>query len=165
MRTRLKYSEEFKRDAISLAEKGYMDKEIIECLGVSESTFYTWKRKHPDFEEELIKAKYKVNKELEAVLYKKSVGYEVTEQKITANVGKTGEKISKVEKSTKHIEGDSKLLLILLKNRMPEKYRDSDRQQIQIEGNMTQTINLKNMSDDELLEAINKLENNGTKTD
>lgn len=155
MRTRLKYSEEFKNNAIELAEKGYMDLEICESLGISESTFYAWKRKHDDFSEGLIKAKYKVNKELEAVLYKKAVGYEVEEQKIIAS--KEG-KVSKIEKTKKHIEGDSKLLLILLKNRMPEKYRDSDKQKIELEGNMNVGVNLKTMSEEELLEAYKKLE-------
>ena len=158
MRTRLKYSEEFKNEAVHLAEQGYMDKEIIEATGVGETTFYNWKKKYPEFGEELIKAKYKVNKQLEALLLKQASGYEVEEQKVIASVGKTGEKINRVEKTKRHIQGDSKLLMVLLKNRMPEKFRDADKQNIQIEGNINQNINLKGMTDDELLEALKKLE-------
>lgn len=157
-RTSLKYTEELKRNAIYLAEKGCIDEEICKALGISEASYYKYKKEHKDFEDGIQEARFKVNLDIEAALFKRAIGYEVEEQEVIANVTKTGEKVSKVKKTKKHIPGDTKLLTLLLKNRMPEKYRNIDKQEIELNGNLNHTISLKDLSDEELLNELQKLE-------
>lgn len=158
LRTRLKYSEEFAKEAFKLAEKGFMDKEIAEYLGININTFYKWKAKHKEFAEGLIKAKYKVNNKIEAQVLKRALGYMVVEEKNTFEPDENGDEILiKRETHKKHIAGDSKLLMMLLKNRMPEKYRDAQKQEIELSGQIDNNIKnpLQELSVEELKKLIN----------
>lgn len=158
MRTRTKFTKEFADLAIKLAGKGYLDKEICEYADVSINTFYKWKQKNPEFAEALMKAKHKINQKIEAQAYKRAMGYMVTEIKTITGTNENGEEeIIRVEKLNKHIPSDTKILMMLLKNRMPEKYRD--RQEIQLSGevNTNMTINLDTLSDEDLIREIEKL--------
>ena len=158
MRTRTKFTKEFADLAIKLAGKGYLDKEICEYADVSINTFYKWKQKNPEFAEALMKAKHKINQKIEAQAYKRAMGYMVTETKTVTGTNENGEEeIIRVEKLNKHIPSDTKILMMLLKNRMPEKYRD--RQEIQLSGevNANMTINLDTLSDEDLMKEIEKL--------
>ena len=158
LRTRTKFTKEFADLAIKLAAKGYLDKEICEYADVNINTFYKWKQKHPDFAEELMKAKHKINQKIEAQAYKRAMGYMITETKTIIATNDDGEEeIIRVEKNNKHIPSDTKILMMLLKNRMPEKYRDKQEIHLSGEVNTNMTIALDTLSDDELLQEIQKL--------
>ncbi|MBT5187890.1 MAG: transposase [Kordiimonadaceae bacterium] len=46
MSTRIRYTEEFKRDAVAqVTDRGYSVKEVAERLGVCTKSLYDWKRK------------------------------------------------------------------------------------------------------------------------
>lgn len=159
MRTRTKFTKEFQDLAVKLAGKGYLDKEICEYADVSINTFYKWKQKHPDFAEDLRKAKHKINQKIEAQAYKRAMGYMITETKTITGINENGEEeIIRIEKNNKHIPSDTKILMMLLKNRMPEKYRD--KQEIELSGEITSNvnINLDTLSDEDLLKELQMLQ-------
>lgn len=158
MRTRTKFTKEFFDTAIELAKKGYLDKEICEYCDVNINTFYSWKQKHPDFAEALRKAKHKINDKIEAQAYKRAMGYMVTETKTIYGTNEDGEEeVIRIEKHQKHIPSDTKVLLMLLKNRMPERYRD--KKEVELSGELTNNVNLNlsSMTDEELLKELQKL--------
>ena len=158
MRTRLKYNEDFKKEAIKLAEKGYLDKEICEVLGININTFYKWKQRYPEFSEGLMKAKYKINSKIEAQAFKRAMGYMITEEKTIYGVNEDGEEeVIRIEKHKKHIPGDTKILQTLLKNRMPDKYRE--KKEIELSGELTNNvnINLDSLSDEDIINELKKL--------
>lgn len=159
MRTRTKFTKEFYDLAVKLATKGYLDKEICEYADVNINTFYKWKQKHPDFAEDLRKAKHKINQKIEAQAYKRAMGYMITETKTITGINENGEEeIIRIEKNNKHIPSDTKILMMLLKNRMPEKYRD--KQEIELSGEITSNvnINLDTLSDEDLLKELQMLQ-------
>lgn len=135
-----------------------MDKEICEATGINITTFYRWKKKYTEFSEDLIKAKYKINADLEAAAFKRAIGYEIDEQETMINIGKNGEKVNKVKKIKKHIPADTKLLMALLRNRMPEKYKE-EKQQIELTGELNSKVELQlnKLTDEELLKEYKKL--------
>lgn len=158
MRTRVKLTEEFKKIAIELAKKGYLDKEICEYTDVNINTFYSWKQKNPDFAEALRKAKHKINDKIEAQAYKRAMGYMVTETKTITGINEEGEEeVIRVEKLNKHIPSDTKVLMMLLKNRMPERYRDKKEIELSGEVNGTMNINLATLSDEDLAKELKRL--------
>lgn len=155
MRTRNKFTKEFQDLAIKLAAKGYLDKEICEYCDLSIHTFYKWKQKNPDFADALMKAKHKINQKIEAQAYKRAMGYMVTETKTITAINEAGEEeVIRIEKSNKHIPSDTKILTMLLKNRMPEKYRD--KQEIELSGEFAANvnINLDALSDEDLMKEF-----------
>lgn len=158
MRTRVKFTDEFRKKAIELAKKGYLDKEICEYCDVNINTFYSWKQKRPDFAEDLRKAKHKINDKIEAQAYKRAMGYMITETKTIIAPNEEGEEaVVRIEKTNKHIPGDTKILMMLLKNRMPERYRDKKEIELSGEVNSNVNINLSTLSDEDLLNELKKI--------
>ena len=154
-RTRLKYSKDIHEKACTLAESGHTDAEICQALGIGQSTFYRWKRQHPELGEDLIKAKYKLNMELEATAFKRANGYMTEEEKTIIAVEDGIEEVIRIEKVKKHVPADTKLLMALLRNRMPEKYKEVEKKQVEITGGLN--LQLDTLTDDELDKEIEKL--------
>ena len=73
-----------------------------------------------EISESLKRGKEVVDIEVENALYKKAVGYEVTEIKKEQN--EFGEK--KIVETTKHIQPDTAAAIFWLKNRRPDKWKD-----------------------------------------
>lgn len=58
---------------------GASEKEIIELLGISRDTFYSYKRKHAEFSDLLKRARKKPAMEIKAALFKRAVGFQYEE--------------------------------------------------------------------------------------
>ena len=119
-----------------IKEDSYTVAEICLKSGISESTYFEWKAKKPEFSEAVKKAEedfysYMVV-EARKSLVKKIQGYVVQEKKtVTVDSGKkneeTGKPVVKVKEHTvieKHIQPDTAAIIFTLSNRDPENWKN-----------------------------------------
>jgi transposase-like protein len=140
---------------------GLIESEIATKLGIAESTLYEWKNKYPEFAEAIKEGKPVVDSKVEDSLLRRAMGYEYEETKIIAT--KDG-KATRVEKTKKFIPPDVTAQIFWLKNRQPEKWRDTSHQEITgkdggpIETRTTTTPDLSSYTNEELaqMRAINE---------
>lgn len=111
------------------ARDGLTDKQIMECLGVSNDLFYKWKREKPEFKEALKKGKEVIDRQVENALLKAALGYEYEEDAI----GKDG-----VYRLSKYAHPNTTALIFWLKNRKPEMWRD--KQEYDVSSNISVQI-------------------------
>ena len=121
-----KYNETYHNDwAWSLATKGATIPEIAEAFGVNKKTIERWSVEHPAFGESLNEGRELANSRIEKSLYKKALGYTVTETHRTIQVDKDGNaKPVKIETTDKHFAPDTGAIIYWLKNRNPKGWRD-----------------------------------------
>lgn len=117
-----KFSKETLQLAAKLVLRGATDKEIINVLGISSTTFYRWMQEKKELWDTIQHAKKERAQKLEPKLYKRAKGY--TYKEITRTPNKeTGEmEISKIV--TKHMAADVAALKFYLMNYIPEIYND-----------------------------------------
>lgn len=119
-----KYEEWLEPDKLILLEgwarEGLLDGQIAKNMGISEATYYLYKKNHPEIKEALRKGKEVVDFEVENALYKRAIGYtiRITEQKID----KEG-CVHDCERDL-HIPGDVTAQIFWLKNRKRMQWRD-----------------------------------------
>ena len=104
------------------ARDGLIDKQIAHNMGVADSTLRMWKNKFPQLAEALAKGKDVVDREVENALYKRALGYWVTETKTITSV-KDGVKIEEIHR---HIPPDTTAQIFWLKNRKPDQWREKN---------------------------------------
>lgn len=102
-----------------MAEIGKTDKEISERLKIDEGTFNNWKKAHPKFFEKLKDWKSEADKEVEASLYQRALGYSCKETKTFMHEG-----CVITEDIIKHYPPDATSMIFWLKNRKPKDWRD-----------------------------------------
>lgn len=104
-----------------MARAGFTDKQIAKRIGISERTFYEWKHKYPQFSQALKRGKEVVDYEVEGKLLSLALGgvVKTTEEKILSDGTKV--KITK----EKYIPPNATACIFWLKNRMPDKWRDT----------------------------------------
>lgn len=99
---------------------GATDNEIYTRLGISETSFYKYKRKHAEFAEALKRGKEVVDTEVENALLKRALGF--TYEETTTEIADDG--TTKTKTVTKQALPDNTSMVFWLKNRMPELWRD-----------------------------------------
>lgn len=135
-----------------MARCGLTDEEIAKEFGIGIRTFYRWKKSYPILCQSLKENKRFVDALVEDSLLKKAIGYEIEEVEVTAS--KDG-KNSRIKKSKKWIH-DTTAAIFWLKNRQPDRWRDT--QNINHEGEITSTrkIDLSYMTDEEIKIELDK---------
>lgn len=119
-----KYEEWLEPDKLLLLEgwarEGLLDGQIAKNMGISEATYYLYKKNHPEIKEALRKGKEVVDFEVENALYKRAIGYtiRITEEKLD----KEGY-VHNCERDL-HIPGDVTAQIFWLKNRKRMQWRD-----------------------------------------
>jgi hypothetical protein len=108
---------------------GLTDKEIAKNLGISEDSFYTYKKEHAEFSESLKNGKEVIDTQVENALLKAALGYNFEEEAM----GKMG-----VERLIKYAHPNTTALIFWLKNRNPKDWRD--KQDIEHSGSLGVTI-------------------------
>jgi predicted transcriptional regulator len=113
-----KFNESLESVAIALAEKGLIDRDIAEIIGISESALNEHKKRKPEFHESLKKAKAEHDVAIvEQALLKRAIGMTVKEIQVkTVN----GQQIKTVIE--KELPPDATSLALYLRNRNPEKW-------------------------------------------
>ncbi len=108
----------------SWARDGLIDEQIAKNIGIRRQTLYTWKKKYSDIDVALKKGKEVVDIEVENALLKRAIGYdiEIKEEKLDRD-GFVHEL-----KRTVHVAGDVTAQIYWLKNRLPEKWREKQKE-------------------------------------
>lgn len=104
-------------------------------IGVRRETFITWVNGHPEFKTAFLQCKALVLQDLEQTLYKRAMGYDVTEEEEIREKRKGGSQKEtttqmRVVTRKKHIPADVTALRIALRAMDPEKY--NDRQELEV---------------------------------
>lgn len=120
------------------AQQGSLDAEIWTALGISEPTFYKWKREYPEFTQAIRKGKYDSNGEILNSAFKQSTGYYVSVTEPMKLRDEMGAEHVELVTYDKFIPANSTMAIFMMKNRLPEQYKD--RQEIKHEGTMGVTI-------------------------
>lgn len=118
-------------DVLDWTREGADLKEISELLGVSYSAFRGWLKRGKEGEERyeplaaiIAQGQEKPNREVEAALYKRAIGYTTTDTVEEVRQNGEGEVTGTVTKHvTREIPPDPTSILFLLRNRMPERWR------------------------------------------
>lgn len=104
------------------ARDGLIEKQIAHNMSISVTTLTDWKKRFPQILEALQKGKEVVDREVENALYKRALGYWVTETKtITMPDGDV-----RTEEIHKHIAPDTTAQIFWLKNRKPDQWREKN---------------------------------------
>ena len=115
-----KFSDDLKPICEKLYSRGFTDGEVAEIIGVTEQTINNWKKKHPDFFESIIDWKLKADERVEKALYERAIGYEHEEDKIFNDQG-----TPLIVPTIKHYPPDTQAASLWLRNRKPDKWRDT----------------------------------------
>lgn len=124
-----KYNKEIVQRICNFIRDGDSQKEAAKRAGIAEDTFYDWMKSKREFSEEVKKAHEDFHEtivsKLEATLYRKAQGYEVTETDTEYVNGKDGKPIIKSQKKKiKHIQPDTGALIFALTNLAPDKWKN-----------------------------------------
>ena len=104
------------------ARDGLTDKQISHNMGVAWSTLKIWKTRFPALTDALRKGKEVVDREVENALYKRALGYWVTETKTTT----LPDGAVKVEEIRKLVAPVTTAQIFWLKNRKPDQWREKN---------------------------------------
>lgn len=104
------------------ARDGLIDKQIAHNMGVAWSTLKIWKNRFPELAEAISKSKEVVDREVENALYKRALGYWVTETETTTFSDGT----TKTTEKRRHIVPDTTAQIFWLKNRKPDEWREKN---------------------------------------
>lgn len=99
-------------------------KQIAKNIGIKRQTLYDWCTKYKDISDALKKGSDVCCYEVENSLYKSAIGYDVTETEQTETIGPDGSRTVVKRARKRHIPPNVASIIFLLKNRMPEKWRD-----------------------------------------
>ena len=104
------------------ARDGLIEKQIAKNMSVAYSTLRLWKNKFPALADALSKGKEVADREVENALFKRAMGYWVTETKrITFADGS-----ERTEETHRHIVPDTTAQIFWLKNRKPDQWREKN---------------------------------------
>lgn len=144
------------------------DSQRLACkkAGIGESTFFDWVKLKPEFSEKIKKAKEEfqatITGKLEATLWKKAMGYEVTETETEYVTDKEGnQKIKSQKTKVKHIQPDTGALIFALTNVAPEKWVNKQKvetQETKAPADQTHEYHFEDLPDDVLFGMADKLQ-------
>ena len=110
-----------------MAEKGFIDTEIADALGISKSALKLYKKAYPEFMDSLKKGKAVADQKVVRALYQRAVGYSHPDVHISNHKGDV-----KITPIIKHYAPDVVACIYWTKNRMPDDW--SDRKQLDLGG-------------------------------
>lgn len=116
------FSDRLVERLLVLASEGATDAQMAKAAGVGLRTLMTWKGRHPDFQHALKDAKDVADALVEASLYRRATGYEHPAVKFFCHEGRV---VS--EKYTERYPPDTTAAIFWLKNRQPDRWRDTSR--------------------------------------
>ena len=124
-----KYTEWLTEEKLKLLQEwgknGLTNSQIAKNMGVSERTLYGWLKRYKVLSDNLNSGKALADREIENSLYKRALGYEIQEEKITIEelngVVKKKKQIIK-----KHVPGNVTAQIFWLKNRKSKEWRNNE---------------------------------------
>lgn len=122
----------------SMVRKGWTNDEIADYIGITQSTFYEWQKKHPEFSEVLKEPKEYCVAKVENAVFARATGIEQTiHEKETVTVEKDGKKtVTTTEKDgVCYYPPDTRAAIFYLTNRAGKDWKQ--KQQTEITGRMS----------------------------
>jgi hypothetical protein len=120
-----KYTDEFPALAEMYAREGMIEVDIAKKLGVSETTFESYKNKYPEFLAALKRGKEPVDFQVECALLKRALGYTYTETKREmVKLDDGADVVRSMTETIKEVVPDVTAQIFWLKNRNPQRWRD-----------------------------------------
>ena len=116
------YSPKLAVVARKCCERGMTDIEIADVLGIGLATLYRWKLDYPAFARVFKLGKAAADDRVERSLYSRAIGYDYIAEK--AAMTRHGQKTMRYRQ---HIPPDTAAAVWYLKNRRPDRWRDSFR--------------------------------------
>jgi len=101
-------------------ERGMTDIEVADMVGIGLATLYRWKAEHPAFSRVFKLGKAEADDRVERSLYSRAIGYDYIAEK--AAMTRHGQKTMRYRQ---HIPPDTAAAVWYLKNRRPDRWRDS----------------------------------------
>ena len=102
------------------ARDGLSDEQIAANMGITDSTFYEWKKKYPEISEALKEGKDAVDRQVENALLKSALGYKYDE--VTRELRDDELVVTKVVH--KEVQPNTTAQIFWLKNRKRAEWRD-----------------------------------------
>lgn len=101
------------------------DSEICKKLNIGKDLVIKWKKEYTEFNDAFKKGREELLLDMENILYKRALGYDVDDTEVTVKKDSEGKIIETIiKKKKKHIWSDSNLQLIL-KRLEPDKWGDN----------------------------------------
>lgn len=119
-----KYLPCYDRQVAKLCLLGAIDTDLADFFEVSVSTLALWKIAHPRFSSAIKASKLQADTGVAASLYKRGIGYKITEKKIERSGTGDKEEVLKTIIITRHLAPDVAACIFWLKNRQPELWRE-----------------------------------------
>lgn len=111
------------------------DDQIAAKLGISNPTFYEWQKKYSEFSSAIKRGKAVSNVKLIEAMKKSAEGYDVEETETTVILDKNKNPTGYRKTTRKrHIPPSTTTQIFLAKNRMPEDFRDVNRHEVDLRG-------------------------------
>lgn len=129
------YQDDFPARAKVLAERGALDRDIAQALGIGLSTFYEYRHKHPEFLDALKVGKDVADDAVEAALFRKATGYSFDSEKVFQFEGEPV-RVDIVE----HVPPSDTAAIFWLKNRRGDKWRDKQEVEHNVGGALADII-------------------------
>lgn len=107
----------WRRDGLDMAQ-------IAKNIGIKRQTLYRWADAHKPIGDALKKGSEVCHIEVENALYKSACGYDVTETEQQETIYEDGSKIIVKRAKKRHIPPNLGAICFILKNRLPDKWRD-----------------------------------------
>lgn len=106
--------------------RGFTDTELAFSVGVAESTWNLYKKKHPEFQRQILMWKNESDGEVTDSIRKRALGYDYVEEFIEFIPGSDGKPdiIKKIRKFKKHVVADTMAGIYWLNNRQPDKWKN-----------------------------------------
>lgn len=111
---------------------GATDKEVAKRLGISEDSFYQYKKEFSEFSESLKESKEIIDAKVENALFERAMGGKVTLKrpyKVKRTIFQNGKKVREEEEMVmanyeEYVIPDTTAQIFWLKNRRPDKWRE-----------------------------------------
>lgn len=132
--------------ARKLAQLGATHVEMAEFFGVSRSTINGWTATHKEFADAVKVGRAHADERVVRSLFGRAVGYSYDAQKVFMYKG-----APVVADYVEHMPPDTAACIFWLKNRQPEKWRDTQRHEHALEP-------FKDLSDEELIRRVQQLQ-------
>lgn len=160
----MKYCDEIVERICERIRQG--DSNLLACkaVGINPDTFYDWKKEKPDFCEQIKKARDEfqatITNRLEATLWKRAMGYEVSETETEYTTDKNGTRRIKAQKTkTKQIQPDTAALIFALTNVAPNKWVNKQKVETSnVEAEPTHDYHFEDLPQDELAQLADKMQ-------
>ena len=125
------------RQAEVYASEVLTDPQISAKLGINIETYYVWQKKYPEFTQAIKRGKAASNQRLIEAMQKNAAGYDVEETEEIEILDKD-KKPKGYRKTTRkrHIPPSTTMQIFLAKNRMPEDFRDVNRHEVDVRGEL-----------------------------